>query len=129
MLALIQVAIRSIVNVELTEYAVHSVMKELGRCLNLFRSLHTVKIRVLSTATSDNAARSGFAKCAYTVQSALLSRAAFPMLLSCPDIRNFQPIQPFDAIVHSHFYIPPPILPLVEKLDGSFFPLWSLRGI
>ncbi|KDR77409.1 hypothetical protein GALMADRAFT_245602 [Galerina marginata CBS 339.88] len=82
-----------LINVEVMNSRIASVLAELARCMALLPNLRVVKLAISpSTSWSDNFykyAKKAFSRYSYPqVEVAILSRAAYPLLLSCPSVRS-----------------------------------------
>ncbi|KDR77413.1 hypothetical protein GALMADRAFT_245606 [Galerina marginata CBS 339.88] len=82
------------INVEVRDYSTPTVLAELARCMALFPHLHAVKLGIFPSKfeRSDKLytlARNAFSLYSYPrVEVAILSRAAYPLLRSCPSVKS-----------------------------------------
>src|SRR6266545_3466390 len=85
-----------IVNFEITDFSINSVLVELARCFSLFTNLHTVKLDMHnSSIRRQDMVFDGFKKHIYpSIRRVILATRAYPLLLSCPNVESVQCINP-----------------------------------
>ena len=79
-----------IVNFEVTDFSINSVLVELGRCFSLFPNLHTVKLDMHNSIRRwDMVTLNPFQKHIYpSIRHVILVPRAYPLLLSCPNVKS-----------------------------------------
>jgi len=116
-----------IVNFEITDSSINSVLVELGRCFSLFPNLHTVKLDMHNSFFRDwdMVMVNGFEKHIYpSIHRVVLAHRAYPLLLSCPNVKSVQCITNV-ATAELLTYLPK--LSCIESV-GCTFDLTELRG-
>jgi len=115
-----------IVNFEITDFSINSVLVELGRCFSLFPNLHTVKLDMhISSRRWDMVVANGFEKYTYpSIHHVILARRAYPLLLSCPNVKSVQCISNATTTELLKYL---PKLPCIESVGWSF-DLTQLEG-
>jgi len=83
-----------VINVEVVDFSIHSVLAELAQCMRSFSNLHTVRLRISVRSLTGMAARGAFQTHTYpSVRTVILSRTAYPLLLSCPNVQTIASTQ------------------------------------
>ena len=115
-----------VVNVEITDYSINSVLVELGRCFSLFPNLHTVKLDMDNSSRHwDMVIANGFEKYIYpSIHRVILSHRAYPLLLSCPNVKSVQCISNAMTTELLKYLFK---LPCIESVGWSF-DLTQLEG-
>jgi len=115
-----------IVNFEITDSSINSVLVELGRCFSLFPNLHTVKLDMHNSSRHrDMVMANGFEKYIYpSIHRVILAHRAYPLLLSCPNVKSVQCIS---NVTTAELLTYLPKLPCIESVGCSFDPT-ELRG-
>ncbi|KDR77400.1 hypothetical protein GALMADRAFT_404872 [Galerina marginata CBS 339.88] len=85
-----------LINVEVTDFSIASVLLELARCMTLFPNLHVVKLGISPSTPSTSynnplykSAKRAISGYSYPqIEVVSLSQAAYPLLFCCPNLRS-----------------------------------------